>query len=188
MRAGEQHFTAAALSLAGETPAEILDAGCGHAWLRPIMGKAGHQYLGLDLDSEHADVEASVASMPFDDERFDVVLCRSVLQYLPRPSEGLDEFHRVLRPGGRLLCSVPFLEPWIWGSLIHFSPLGIVTLARQAGFEVTHLWPLWSGEEAMAEAAARLGGHASVSVDGVPKEARICFAACLMVAGRKLGA
>ena len=43
--------------------------------------------------------------LPFDDESFDYVLCVVSIDYLVRPREVISEFHRVLRPGGRVLLS-----------------------------------------------------------------------------------
>ena len=43
--------------------------------------------------------------LPFDDSSFDNILCVVSIDYLIRPREVVDEFHRVLRPGGRVLLS-----------------------------------------------------------------------------------
>ena len=42
-------------------------------------------------------------SLPFDDERFDAVVCCVSVDYLARPLEVFDEVHRVLKPGGRFV-------------------------------------------------------------------------------------
>lgn len=41
------------------------------------------------------------------DASFDLVLCLSVLEHLWRPHEALEEFNRLLAPGGMLLVNVP---------------------------------------------------------------------------------
>jgi SAM-dependent methyltransferase len=43
--------------------------------------------------------------LPFDDSSFDNILCVVSIDYLIRPREVVSEFHRVLRPGGRVLLS-----------------------------------------------------------------------------------
>jgi arsenite methyltransferase len=52
-------------------------------------------------------VEASADDLPFDDESVDVVTTRSVLIYLMDKEPALRQFHRVLRPGGRLSIFEP---------------------------------------------------------------------------------
>jgi len=55
--------------------------------------------LGLTVKSLRADAE----SLPFADESFDLVLGHAVLHHLPDLSRAFAEFHRVLKPGGRIL-------------------------------------------------------------------------------------
>ena len=59
---------------------------------------ANAERLGLDVRAARADAE----SLPFADESFDLVLGHAVLHHLPDLRRAFDEFHRVLRPGGRL--------------------------------------------------------------------------------------
>lgn len=49
-----------------------------------------------------------VTSLTFEDASFDFVLSLDVLEHLPAYGRALDEFRRVLRPGGMLLLTVPF--------------------------------------------------------------------------------
>ena len=46
---------------------------------------------------------------PFDSEVFDFVLCFNLLEHIWDYRNCVDESHRVLRPGGRLIGDVPFL-------------------------------------------------------------------------------
>lgn len=48
-------------------------------------------------------VAADMTHLPFADESFDCVTCGYVLEHLHDPKPGLLEFHRVLKPGGKLL-------------------------------------------------------------------------------------
>ena len=67
--------------------------------------------------------QADVRQMPYADQSFDLVTCVSTLEHVGRDNAGyqieammevdgdvkaLQEFQRVLRPGGRLLVTVPF--------------------------------------------------------------------------------
>jgi ubiquinone/menaquinone biosynthesis C-methylase UbiE len=55
--------------------------------------------LGLKVKTARADAE----SLPFADQSFDLVLGHAVLHHLPDLERAFAEFHRVLRPGGRLV-------------------------------------------------------------------------------------
>ena len=55
--------------------------------------------LGLDVRTARADAE----SLPFADASFDLVLGHAVLHHLPNLRRAFAEFHRVLRPGGRIV-------------------------------------------------------------------------------------
>ncbi len=55
--------------------------------------------LGLDVRAARADAE----SLPFADGSFDLVLGHAVLHHLPNLRAAFAEFHRVLRPGGRIV-------------------------------------------------------------------------------------
>src|SRR5436309_6951003 len=59
---------------------------------------ANAQRLGLTVKSARADAE----SLPFADQSFDLVLGHAVLHHLPDLERAFSEFHRVLRPGGRI--------------------------------------------------------------------------------------
>ncbi len=51
---------------------------------------------------------ASIFSLPFPDQEFDGVLISNVLEHLAEPQAAFGESARVLKPGGRLVVTVPF--------------------------------------------------------------------------------
>ena len=65
--------------------------------LRVLEGNAAR--LGLDVTTAACDA----ATLPFDDGSFDLVLGHAVLHHLPDLEASFREFHRVLRPGGRIV-------------------------------------------------------------------------------------
>jgi len=60
---------------------------------------ANAERLGLNVRTARADAE----SLPFPDASFDLVLGHAVLHHLPDLRRAFAEFHRVLRPGGRIV-------------------------------------------------------------------------------------
>jgi SAM-dependent methyltransferase len=49
--------------------------------------------------------------LPFQDNSFDAVISATVLEHVKNPFRCAEEMIRVLKPGGELYCSVPFLQP-----------------------------------------------------------------------------
>jgi len=96
----------------------LLDVGCGSCRnYQERLRERGAVYTGLDL-SEAAREDAGKRGFrvlpqdlgkPFDlpEGSFDVVSCVEVLEHLPDPLFCLRQIHRVLRPGGVLVTSVP---------------------------------------------------------------------------------
>lgn len=67
-------------------------------------------------DTTQVGIVCDITSIPEPDSSFDVVLCSEVLEHLPEPEKAVDEFTRLLKPGGRLILTAPF------ASLVHFAP------------------------------------------------------------------
>jgi SAM-dependent methyltransferase len=92
--------------------APILDAGCGHGrYAHKLLELGRRDVTGADLfdacDVATAPgfryVQADLAQLPFGEAAFDLVYSNSVIYHLDDPVRAIAEFHRVLRPGGRLL-------------------------------------------------------------------------------------
>ncbi len=101
-----------------ETPARVLDAGCGHGAYVTRRLHRSEQVLGLDIawnqlilarENLHSAslVQADIANIPAKDDTFDGIVAMHSLIHLPdsQHQSAIAEFARVLRPGGRLLVS-----------------------------------------------------------------------------------
>jgi SAM-dependent methyltransferase len=62
------------------------------------------------------DVQADAAFLPLSESSFEYVICAELLEHVPDPERVLQEFYRIMVPGGKLLMTVPFLYP------IHADP------------------------------------------------------------------
>lgn len=95
----------------------VLDVGGGRRTLHDDAWPEGTRRLRLDVVPLHEpDVVADVVRLPFVDATFDSVLLSQVLEHLPEPHAAVREIHRVLKPGGVLIGTVPFVFP------IHADP------------------------------------------------------------------
>lgn len=108
--------------LLGEARAgeRVLDLGCGAGRFVAALRDAGADPVGVEIAQEALDRAARVApgadlrllepdgSVPLAHGSVDLVWCSEVLEHVADPGHLLLEARRVLRPGGRLLVTVPF--------------------------------------------------------------------------------
>ncbi len=92
--------------------ARVLDAGCGRTTRLAGYRDRIVELVGVDLDAdagaENAALDRFVVAdlgtrLPFEDESFDLVYANFVLEHLDSPAAALQEWRRVLRPGGDLI-------------------------------------------------------------------------------------
>ena len=98
----------------------VLDIGCKSGDLQRYL-PPDVRYQGVDIAPEFAAPNTMVhdisSGLPFPDVSFDYVFCIEVLEHVPNPYDTLGEIHRVLRPDGVLILSVPnpyHLKEIIW--------------------------------------------------------------------------
>ena len=106
------------LALTGRDPLDALDAGCGTGFLTFELAARGHRVTGVDFapamlaEAQRKAAELGVSvrfekadaeKLPFPSHSFDLAISRHVLWTLPHPEAAIDEWIRVLRPGGRLV-------------------------------------------------------------------------------------
>lgn len=120
----------------------LLDVGCGSKPYRSFFSV--DSYVGLDIDSDISR-QRNIAEhfydgnvFPFADGSFDSVLCNQVLEHVFNPDQFLGEIARVLRPGGKLLLTVPFVwdeheQPYDYA---RYSSFGLRALTEKQGLRV----------------------------------------------------
>jgi SAM-dependent methyltransferase len=88
---------------------DVLDVWCGS---RPYddLFPVGARCVGLDVETNPYGVADVVSNelLPFPDRSFDLLTCIEAFQWIPEPRTVVDEFRRVLRPGGTALVTLPF--------------------------------------------------------------------------------
>ena len=92
-------------------------------------------------DKSNVDLFGTAYEIPADDASFDSATCTAVLEHLEEPEAALRECHRVLKPAGYAVYSVPF----IWHvheaprDFYRYSRYGLDYLFKKVGFEVVEI-------------------------------------------------
>lgn len=95
---------------------KTLDFGCGSQPYKRLLSHAS-TYIGVELDTPQnrknkiADLFYNGHSIPLQTSSIDSILSTQTFEHLPNPCEILTEFHRILRPGGNLVLSIPLMWP-----------------------------------------------------------------------------
>lgn len=126
----------------------VLNAGCGDRDITALL-KTWHASTVDNCDIQSSIPAAflcDLTAIPRPDGSYDAILCNAVLEHVPDPERVVSEFHRLLAPGGQVVISVPFLQPF------HPTPFdfrrytreGIVQLAERNRFRVIEMHPVHS--------------------------------------------
>lgn len=123
-----------------KTPSgRILDVGCGNANLFNLIPNGKYELYGVDFSKnmieeakKNCKREATFAiadaeELPFDDNTFDIVVCNASFHHYIHPEIVLEEMHRVLKHGGKLLIGDPYIPGFarpLINMLIRFSEKG----------------------------------------------------------------
>ena len=158
-----------ALVIPSRNGLDALDIGCGTGFLSLELAGRGHRVSGIDFapamlaEARRKAAERDLAirfeqgdaeQLPFAAGSFDLAVCRHLLWTLPHPEAALDEWIRVLRPGGRLVVVDSQFDP----SVLEVSP-------QYAG--IADRLPFIGGRP-QAEIEALFRAHGLVDVGGDP--------------------
>jgi ubiquinone/menaquinone biosynthesis C-methylase UbiE len=110
----------------------ILDIGCGTGAMSKKLAEWGtvvsadFSPLALSFSRRRHLTRLCAADamrLPFRDASFDLVIALDILEHLPDDQAALNEFHRILKPGGRVIATVPAYQS-LWSghdvALMHF--------------------------------------------------------------------
>ena len=96
----------------------VLDIGTGSGFIASVFAEEGHEVTGIDISEDMLTqakyctdilglevklLQANTNNLPFENESFDLVVCRNVTWIFQDPDKAFSEWNRVLTEGGRIL-------------------------------------------------------------------------------------
>jgi len=154
--------------------ARILDAGCGGQPYREFCSHLAYHAQDFGRFETDEKVSLTAAKAPYqygkldytgniweideEDAFFDVILCTEVFEHIPYPNRTLAEFSRLLKPGGRLILTVPsnahrHMDPFFYYT--GFSDRYLHLALGENGFCQVHIVPVGSYHAWLMVEAAR---------------------------------
>jgi SAM-dependent methyltransferase len=127
--------------LTAHAKGRFLDAGCGTQPFRALVEPQVDRYLTFDIEARVDEVDyigdiEDMSAVPTGS--IDSMLCSEVLEHVPHPERAMAEFHRILKPGGVVVLTVPFMarlheEPHDY---YRYTRHGVRRLFDDAGFDL----------------------------------------------------
>ena len=101
----------------------VLDVGCGQSPYKFLLNPTQTKYFGVDIvDAEKFDYSNSDITpfngedIPFEDEKFEGLICTEVLEHVQHYQKLIDEMYRVMKTGGTGIVTIP------WSARYHYIP------------------------------------------------------------------
>jgi 2-polyprenyl-3-methyl-5-hydroxy-6-metoxy-1,4-benzoquinol methylase len=140
----------------------ILDVGCGEMPYKPLIVNFNDRissYIGLDIENpqyqsdKKPDLFWDGNRIPLENSSVDCAMATELFEHLPDLETVLLEIMRVLKPGGKLFFTVPFLWP------LHdapqdeyrYTPFSLKRIIEQAGFTDTDIKALGGWDASLAQ-------------------------------------
>ncbi|WP_321417181.1 class I SAM-dependent methyltransferase [uncultured Desulfobacter sp.] len=126
-----------------------LDVGTGPGQLAFYLAGAGFKTTGIDIspgmvsraekkalqDDLSCDFQTGDAEhLPFADNTFDVVVTRNLVWTLPDPQAAIREWHRVLKPEGRIIISDGYWQNITWPRIHRLIIKGFKSFLKTGSF------------------------------------------------------
>ncbi|MCZ6597177.1 MAG: class I SAM-dependent methyltransferase [Planctomycetota bacterium] len=168
------HLRRSVEALAPHASGVLLDVGVAERPYAEMFAPHVERYLGLEypptvLDKQPAlwrmldvmkrfiDVFGDGNRLPFADASLDTVLCTEVLEHVREPDRFVAEMARVLKPGGRLLLTVPFIQPLheLPSDYYRYTSASVAALIERNGLETELVEPRGNSASAVGATLAQ---------------------------------
>ena len=101
----------------------VLDIGCGQSPYNFLLNSSATIYYGIDIvDADKFDYNNSKITpfngedIPFENDKFDAVICTEVLEHVANFQKLTDEMYRVMKKGATGIVTIP------WSARYHYIP------------------------------------------------------------------
>lgn len=124
------------ISQVSKNISEVLDVGCGTAWVAEEFLKRNKKVYSLDISSlnpkkaiekfpnkNHSGITADSFSLPFKDESFSCVIASEIIEHVVDPQKFVTELFRVVKKGGQLIITTPYKEKIRYYLCIHCNQM-----------------------------------------------------------------
>ncbi|MDR1112274.1 MAG: methyltransferase domain-containing protein [Bacteroidales bacterium] len=155
-----KHLLRAVRKHAPQITGKLLDYGCGSKPYKSLFANVT-QYVGVDIDNnpghdhknEDIDLFYDGVHLPFGNGEFDAVFSSQVLEHVPNIHHSLSEMHRVMKPGGHVLLTLPFVFPEheVPNDYRRLTVYGIRQALKECGFEIISAEKLGSSFEVLIQ-------------------------------------
>jgi SAM-dependent methyltransferase len=124
----------------------MLDVGAGQCQYKPYFTHL--DYVAQDSgvgdetwDFSQIDIKSEIYDIPVEANSFDYILCTQVMEHLQYPHKAFTEFARILKPGGLLFVTCPFVwkEHQKPHDFFRYTQFSLKFLAEENNFEVVEL-------------------------------------------------
>lgn len=139
----------------------LLDVGCGEMPYKPLVLEYGvrYNYVGLDIKNPRYQQEVKPdlfwdgTKIPLGDSSVDCAMATELFEHLPEPEKVMKEICRVLKPGGQLFFTVPFLWPLhdLPNDEYRYTPFALERHLDNSGFNNIILKPLGGWDACLAQ-------------------------------------
>ncbi|MFD2998841.1 class I SAM-dependent methyltransferase [Pontibacter toksunensis] len=135
----------------------FLDIGCGQMPYKSTIQPYVNEYIGLDLDNDYSAVKPDMYwdgnVIPLDAETIDSAIAIEVFEHVPDLNQLLSEAKRVLKPGGVLFFTVPFLWPLhdVPYDEFRYTPFALEREFTKNGFEIVKFKSLGGWNASLAQ-------------------------------------
>ncbi|MCB1061592.1 MAG: class I SAM-dependent methyltransferase [Verrucomicrobiae bacterium] len=137
----------------------LLDAAAGEGRHVPVLLRSPGIVFACDASSHALEKiaqfngsvqrhQCDLAETPFADDFFDFISLIDTIETLPNPDVSLDEMHRILKPGGLLLCNIPGKEDNI--AEVAMQPVGANEAAASYLYQGTYFYRFYEETEALS--------------------------------------